>query len=70
MSFLISTLHASKRKPLHDFAFLPQEAAKQEVSKKIRPSLFSRWLMEPVREGCSFVIFLADLLIFLNGCLK
>ena len=54
-------------KSLHDFAFLLEEAAKQEVSEEIRPALFSRWLMEPVREGCSFVMFLAHLLIFLNG---
>lgn len=29
-------LHASKRRPLHDNAFLPDEAAKQEVSEEIR----------------------------------
>jgi hypothetical protein len=57
-------------KSLHDFAFLPEEAAKQEVSEEIRPALFSRWLMKPVREGCSFVMFLAHLPIFLNGCHK
>jgi hypothetical protein len=26
--------------------------------------------MEPVREGCSFVMFLAYLPLFLNGCHK
>jgi hypothetical protein len=57
-------------KSLHDFAFLPEEAAKQEVSEEIRPALFRRWLMEPACEGCSFVMFLAHLPIFLNGCLK
>jgi hypothetical protein len=57
-------------KSLIDFSFHPYEAAKREVSVEIRPAIFSKWLMEPVREGCSFVIFLAHLLIFLNGCHK
>jgi hypothetical protein len=57
-------------KSLHAFAFLPAEAAKQEVSEEIRPALFSRWLMEPVREGWSFVMFLTHLPIFLTGCHK
>ena len=55
---------------LIDFSFHPNEAGKREVSVEIRPALFSKWLMEPVREGCSFVLFLAHLLIFLNGCHK
>jgi hypothetical protein len=59
-----------EEKSLHDFAFLPEEAAKQKVSEEIKPSLFSRWLMEPAREGCSLVMFMAHLLIFLNGCHK
>ena len=53
VSFLIRTLSASKRWSLHGFAFLPKEAAKQEGSEEIRSSLFSRWLMEPVQEGCA-----------------
>ncbi len=32
----------SAGKALHGLAFLPEEAAKQEVSEEIRPSLFSR----------------------------
>jgi hypothetical protein len=70
VSFLVRTLPASKRWSLHGFAFLPEEAAKQEGSEEIRSSLFSRWLIEPVREGCAFVMFLAHIPMFLNGCAK
>jgi hypothetical protein len=39
--FLERTLPASKRKPFHDFAFLAEEAAKQEGPEEIKFSLFS-----------------------------
>ena len=41
MSFLGRTLPASKRKPFHNFAFLAEEAAKQEGPEEIKFSLFS-----------------------------
>ena len=41
LSFLERTLPASKRKPFHDFAFLAEEAAKQEGPEEIKFSLFS-----------------------------
>ncbi len=34
-------LHASKRRPLHGLAFLPEAAATQEGPEAIRPSLYS-----------------------------
>jgi len=34
-------LHASKRRPLHGLAFLPEAAATQESPEAIRPSLYS-----------------------------
>jgi hypothetical protein len=41
MSFLGRTLPASKRKPFHNFAFLAEEAAKQEGPEELKYSLFS-----------------------------
>jgi hypothetical protein len=41
VSFLERTLPASKRKLFHDFAFLAEEAAKQEGPEEIKFSLFS-----------------------------
>ena len=42
VSFLERTLPASKRKPFHNFAFLAEEAAKQEGPEELKCSLFGR----------------------------
>jgi hypothetical protein len=41
VSFLGRTLPTSKRKPFHNFAFLAEEAARQEGPEEIKCSLFS-----------------------------